>query len=293
MTCASRASTLRYPGADRDAVADLTLSVPAGSTLALVGADRLGQVDASPGCSRGCTTRTPGRVTVDGIDVRDLDPDVLASVVGVVSQESYLVHASVRDNLLLARPAATEGELWAALAAAQVADLVASLPDGLETVVGARGHRFSGGEQQRLAVARTHPARPAGARARRGDQRARHRHRAGAAARRSTSWPAGAPPSPSPTGSRPCATPTGSRCSTAAGSWSRARTTSSWPPAAGTPPWSPPPSRRRPPDPRAHASSRRRRHQADPDRGTGLAGETVWRRAHLCRVGSRALQWTT
>jgi len=96
-----------------------------------------------------------GRVTVDGVDVRDLDPDVLASVVGVVSQESYLVHASVRDNLLLARPSATEGELWAALAAAQVADLVASLPDGLETVVGARGHRFSGGEQQRLAIART------------------------------------------------------------------------------------------------------------------------------------------
>jgi ATP-binding cassette subfamily B protein len=75
--------------------------------------------------------------------------------VGVVSQESYLVHATVRDNLLLARPDATDGELWAALAAAQVADLVASLPDGLETVVGARGHRFSGGEQQRLAVART------------------------------------------------------------------------------------------------------------------------------------------
>ena len=71
------------------------------------------------------------------------------------------MHASVRDNLLLARPDATEGELWAALAAAQVADLVASLPDGLETVVGARGHRFSGGEQQRLADGPHHPARPA------------------------------------------------------------------------------------------------------------------------------------
>lgn len=87
--------------------------------------------------------------------MRDLDPDVLASVVGTVSQESYLVHASVRDNLLLARPEATEAELWRALGAAQVADLVASLPEGLDTVVGARGHRFSGGEQQRLAVART------------------------------------------------------------------------------------------------------------------------------------------
>jgi ATP-binding cassette subfamily B protein len=147
-------ATLRYPGADRDAVADLTLSVPAGSTLALVGPTGSGKSTVAGLLAR-LHDPDRGRVTVDGIDVRDLDPDVLAAVVGVVSQESYLVHATVRDNLLLARPGATEGELWAALAAAQVADLVASLPDGLETVVGARGHRFSGGEQQRLAVART------------------------------------------------------------------------------------------------------------------------------------------
>jgi ATP-binding cassette subfamily B protein len=146
--------TLRYPGADRDAVAGLTLSVPAGSTLALVGPTGSGKSTVAGLLAR-LHDPDSGRVTVDGIDVRDLDPDVLASVVGVVSQESYLVHATVRDNLLLARPDASDGELWAALAAAQVADLVASLPDGLETVVGARGHRFSGGEQQRLAVART------------------------------------------------------------------------------------------------------------------------------------------
>ncbi len=147
-------ATVRYPGADRDAVADLTLSVPAGSTLALVGATGSGKSTVAGLLAR-LHDPDHGRVTVDGIDVRDLDPDLLASVVGVVSQESYLVHATVRDNLLLARPEASDGELWAALAAAQVADLVASLPDGLETVVGARGHRFSGGEQQRLAVART------------------------------------------------------------------------------------------------------------------------------------------
>ena len=146
--------TLRYAGADRDAVADLTLSVPAGSTLALVGPTGSGKSTVAGLLAR-LHDPDAGRVTVDGVDVRDLDPDVLASVVGIVSQESYLVHASVRENLLLARPSASEGELWAALAAAQVADLVASLPDGLETVVGARGHRFSGGEQQRLAVART------------------------------------------------------------------------------------------------------------------------------------------
>lgn len=146
--------SLRYPGSDRDAVAGLSLAVPAGSTLALVGATGSGKSTVAGLLAR---LHDPdiGRVSVDGVDVRDLDPEVLASVVGVVSQESYLVHASVRDNLLLARPEATEGELWASLAAAQVADLVASLPDGLDTMVGARGHRFSGGEQQRLAVART------------------------------------------------------------------------------------------------------------------------------------------
>ncbi len=146
--------TLRYPGSDRDAVAGLSLTVPAGSTLALVGPTGSGKSTVAGLLARLHDPDT-GRVTVDGVDVRDLDPEVLASVVGVVSQESYLVHASVRDNLLLARPEASEGELWGALAAAQVADLVASLPDGLDTMVGARGHRFSGGEQQRLAVART------------------------------------------------------------------------------------------------------------------------------------------
>ncbi|MBM6401844.1 ABC transporter ATP-binding protein [Phycicoccus sonneratiae] len=146
--------SVRYPGSDRDAVSDVTLGVPAGSTLALVGATGSGKSTLAGLLAR-LHDPDAGRVTVDGVDVRDLDPEVLAAVVGTVSQESYLVHASVRDNLLLARPDATEAELWRALAAAQVADLVASLPDGLDTVVGARGHRFSGGEQQRLAVART------------------------------------------------------------------------------------------------------------------------------------------
>ena len=146
--------SLRYPGASVDAVSDVSLEVPAGSTLALVGPTGSGKSTVAGLLAR-LHDPSSGVVTVDGIDVRDLDPQVLASVVGVVSQESYLVHASVRDNLLLARPSASEADLWRALAAAQVADLVASLPDGLDTMVGARGHRFSGGEQQRLAVART------------------------------------------------------------------------------------------------------------------------------------------
>lgn len=146
--------TVRYPGSNRAAVDGVTLDVPAGSTLALVGPTGSGKSTIAGLLGRLLDPDT-GRVTVDGVDVRDLDPDVLASVVGTVSPESYLVHATVRENLLLARPSATETDLWRALAAAQVADLVASLPEGLDTVVGARGHRFSGGEQQRLAVART------------------------------------------------------------------------------------------------------------------------------------------
>ncbi len=79
----------------------------------------------------------------------------VAELVGVVSQETYLMHASVRDNLRYAKPDATDAELWQALDAAQITELVRTLPDGLDTIVGARGQRFSGGEQQRLAIART------------------------------------------------------------------------------------------------------------------------------------------
>jgi ATP-binding cassette subfamily B protein len=96
-----------------------------------------------------------GRITIDGIDIRELAPETLNKIVGVVSQETYLIHASIRNNLLLADPGADDATLWKALASAQIADLVAGLPEGLDTLVGARGHRFSGGEQQRLAIART------------------------------------------------------------------------------------------------------------------------------------------
>ena len=98
---------------------------------------------------------TAGRITIDGVDVRDIAPEDLTKIVGVVSQETYLIHDTIRENLLLAAPGADDEVPWSALASAQIADLIASLPDGLDTMVGARGHRFSGGEQQRLAIART------------------------------------------------------------------------------------------------------------------------------------------
>jgi ATP-binding cassette subfamily B protein len=98
---------------------------------------------------------TRGRVTIDGVDVRDLSFASLAQTVGLVSQETYLFHASIADNLRFANPDATDAQLVVAARAARIHDLIASLPDGYDTVVGERGYRFSGGEKQRIAIART------------------------------------------------------------------------------------------------------------------------------------------
>ncbi|MDX3582475.1 ABC transporter ATP-binding protein/permease [Streptomyces europaeiscabiei] len=132
----------------------IDLTVPAGGSLAVVGPTGAGK------STLGCLVPrlydvTGGRVTLDGVDVRDLDFDTLARGIGVVSQETYLFHASVADNLRFAKPDATDEELHAAARAAQIHDHIAALPDGYDTVVGERGHRFSGGEKQRLAIART------------------------------------------------------------------------------------------------------------------------------------------
>src|SRR4029077_1890093 len=96
-----------------------------------------------------------GSVSIGGVDVRDLSFQSLTSLVGVVSQETYLFHASVRENLRFAKPDATDEEIELAAQAAQIHDLIASLPEGYETIVGERGYRFSGGEKQRIAIART------------------------------------------------------------------------------------------------------------------------------------------
>lgn len=132
----------------------IDLALPAGTRTAVVGPTGSGKSTLGALLPR-LHDVTGGKVTIDGVDVREIAPDVLARIVGVVSQESYLAHATIRENLLLAAPEADDATLWKALASAQIADLVAGLPDGLDTMVGARGHRFSGGEQQRLAIART------------------------------------------------------------------------------------------------------------------------------------------
>ena len=141
-------------GTDRKILDDVTLEIPAGSTLAVVGPTGSGKSTLAALVPR-LYDPTAGRVLIDDHDVRDISPQDLAALVGVVSQETYLIHDSVRQNLLLAKPTATDDELWAALEYASVAETIQRLPQGLDTLVGARGHRFSGGEQQRLAIART------------------------------------------------------------------------------------------------------------------------------------------
>ena len=146
--------TFAYPGSDRNAVTDIDLVAPAGTTLALVGETGSGK---STLAALGARLYDPdaGRITIDGIDLRDMRLADLARVVGVVSQESYLLHTTVRENLRYAKPHATDAEIEDAARAARIHDLIADLPDGYDTVVGSRGHRFSGGEKQRLAIART------------------------------------------------------------------------------------------------------------------------------------------
>ena len=132
----------------------IDLVVPAGTTTAIVGETGSGKTTLGYLVAR-LYDATAGRITVDGVDVRDLSFASLARTVGLVSQETYLFHATVRENLRFAKPDATDDELEDAARAAQIHDLIASLPDGYDTVVGERGYRFSGGEKQRIAIART------------------------------------------------------------------------------------------------------------------------------------------
>ncbi len=143
----------RY-GDDAWTLKDVTFTVPAGSKTALVGETGSGKTTCGYLVAR-LYDATEGSVTIDGVDVRELTFDSLTSCVGVVSQETYLFHETVRENLRFAKPSATDAEVEAAARAAQIHDLIASLPEGYDTVVGERGYRFSGGEKQRMAIART------------------------------------------------------------------------------------------------------------------------------------------
>jgi len=146
--------SFRYPGADHATIDGVSLTVPAGTTTAIVGETGSGKTTLGYLVAR-LYDADSGRVTIDGHDVRDLGFASLADAVGVVSQETYLVHATVRENIRFARPEATDHEIEVAAKAARIHHVIAALPDGYDTVVGERGYRFSGGEKQRIAIART------------------------------------------------------------------------------------------------------------------------------------------
>ncbi|MBV9817099.1 MAG: ABC transporter ATP-binding protein [Solirubrobacterales bacterium] len=145
--------SFRY-GAATWTLRHIDLHVPAGTRTAIVGETGSGKTTLGYLVAR-LYEPQEGRVTIDGVDIRALSLGSLAATVGVVSQETYLFHASVRENLRFAKPQATEEEIEDAARTARIHELIASLPQGYDTIVGERGYRFSGGEKQRMAIART------------------------------------------------------------------------------------------------------------------------------------------
>ncbi len=146
--------SFRYGGDGPWTLHGIDLVVPAGTRTAVVGETGAGKTTLGYLVAR-LYEPQEGQVTVDGVDVKQASLESLAATVGVVSQETYLFHATVRENLRFARPDATDEEIEEAARTARIHDLIASLPDGYDTVVGERGYRFSGGEKQRMAIART------------------------------------------------------------------------------------------------------------------------------------------
>jgi ATP-binding cassette subfamily B protein len=144
----------RYGAEGEWTLRDVSFEVPAGTRTAIVGETGSGKTTLGYLAAR-LYDVDRGRVLLDGIDVREVTFASLAETIGVVSQETYLFHASIRENLRFAKPEASDELIEAAARAARIHDLIATLEDGYDTVVGERGYRFSGGEKQRIAIART------------------------------------------------------------------------------------------------------------------------------------------
>jgi len=138
---------------DVDVIHELSAVIEPGQMVALVGPSGAGKSTLSSLVTR-LYDVTEGTLSVDGHDVRDLQQDSLRAAIGIVAQDPHLFHTTVGENLRYARPGATDDEMRAACAAAQVLEVIERLPDGFDTVVGERGYRLSGGEKQRLAIAR-------------------------------------------------------------------------------------------------------------------------------------------
>ncbi|HYI03548.1 MAG TPA: ATP-binding cassette domain-containing protein, partial [Reyranella sp.] len=142
-----------YPGQTRRALSDVSFAIPAGKTVALVGTSGAGKTTTAQLLMRFWDADS-GRITLNGADLRNYKLDELRRLIALVAQDTYLFNDSLRANILIARPDASEAELQAAVRHASLSDLVAALPDGLDSPVGERGTALSGGQRQRVAIAR-------------------------------------------------------------------------------------------------------------------------------------------
>ena len=138
----------------------IDFTIQAGQTVALAGSSGAGKSTIAALLPR-LYDATEGSITFNDVDVRDVSFDSLKHTIGVVTQDGHLFHESIRDNLTIAAPNATDEQLWSALERARLKPVIAALPDGLDTVIGERGYRLSGGERQRLTIARLLLAAPA------------------------------------------------------------------------------------------------------------------------------------
>jgi len=148
-----------YPGADHPVLHDIDLSARPGQTIAIIGSTGAGKTTLVNLLPR-LFDVTTGSVRIDGVDVRDYDPDALWSKIGLVPQKAYLFSGTVASNLRYGKPDATEDEMWEALRVAQAADFVAAMPEGLDSPIAQGGTNVSGGQRQRLAIARAIIRRP-------------------------------------------------------------------------------------------------------------------------------------
>jgi ATP-binding cassette subfamily B protein len=148
-----------YPGAESPVLCDLSFKITPGRTTAIIGSTGSGKstlVELVPRLS----DATSGTVAINGVDVRLLDPDLLAGSIGYIPQKAFLFSGTVASNLRFGRPEATDDELWAALEVAQASGFVQSMPDGLDSRITQGGTNVSGGQRQRLSIARALVARP-------------------------------------------------------------------------------------------------------------------------------------
>jgi len=151
--------TFRYPGAEAPVVSDVSFTVPAGTTTAIIGSTGAGKTTLVNLAAR-LFDVDGGGVLLGGCDVRTIDPELLWSRIGLIPQKPYLFSGTVRSNLLYGKPDATDEELWTALHVAQAADFVAAMPGGLDAAIEQGGTNVSGGQRQRLAIARALVRRP-------------------------------------------------------------------------------------------------------------------------------------